>query len=271
MGHGRGRRVVALGAGVATLCAVTWFTVRAVPGDSLADVATLARPIAPTPPDDRGIARPAAAVAADTTAALPAGTSAPLDTEQETVAGYASEKYELLLEQLEHLPAEEFAALNLALLRRELLTGNSGLREELGQADAAVRAMLRPSEQALFDALKDSDLELFQLNEYAGGISNVAPLSADDRKSILRTKLVYKERFQQLVADSGLARDGLSATEREYALGVVERAMTDYQRSYLQEVRQYLSNDEQFALLSNFENTEFATELDKLRAKTKGG
>ena len=40
--------------------------------------------------------------------------------------------------------------------------------------------------------------------------------------------------------------------------------------SYLQEVRQYLYNDEQFALLSNYENSEYAAELEKLRGIAEG-
>jgi hypothetical protein len=51
--------------------------------------------------------------------------------------------------------------------------------------------------------LRESDLELFKLNEYAGGI-NVAP-SRRRSRSILKTKL-YKARFRQLLRDSGLAR-----------------------------------------------------------------
>ena len=58
--------------------------------------------------------------------------------------------------------------------------------------------------------LRESDLELHKLNEYAGGITNVAPLSGADRKAILRTKLAYKARFRQLLR----TRDLSAATER---------------------------------------------------------
>ena len=45
----------------------------------------------------------------------------------------------------------------------------------------------------------------------------------------------------------------------------MSRALRESRDSYLQEVRQYLYNDEQFALLSNYENSEYAAELEKLR------
>ena len=110
----------------------------------------------------------------------------------------------------------------------------------MATVEGEIRGLLRPADYATYETLKESDLELFKLNEYAGGISNVAPLSAADRESILKTKLAYKERFRQLLLDSGLQRSDLSPAEREYAYSVTSRALEDYKASYLQEVRQYL-------------------------------
>jgi hypothetical protein len=62
----------------------------------------------------------------------------------------------------------------------------------------------------------------------------------------------------------------LNATDRQYAFAEVSRALGESRESYLREVRQYLYNDEQFALLSNYENTEYAAELEKLRGIAKG-
>ena len=203
-----------------------------------------------------------------TSSALPA----PADTEQATVAQYTAQKYQFLLEDL-HAPQPDRALLLRALLSREEIAGqpdSESRRTALAAAEARIRGLLHPADFATYEALSESDLEQFHLDEYAGGISNVAPLSPDDRKSILRTKLAYKARFRQLVQDSGLLRDDLGAAERVYAYGVVSSALRDYQRSYLQEVRQYLSNDEQFTLLSNYENTEFSAELAKLQALAPG-
>jgi hypothetical protein len=46
----------------------------------------------------------------------------------------------------------------------------------------------------------------------------------------------------------------------------VSRALREYQQSYLQEVRQYLYNDEQYGLLSNYESSEFDAEMARLRS-----
>jgi len=41
--------------------------------------------------------------------------------------------------------------------------------------------------------------------------------------------------------------------------------LKEYQQSYLQEVRQYLYDDEQYRLLSNYETSEYEAELARLR------
>ena len=210
-----------------------------------------------------------------------------LDSEEATVAQYTSEKYRLLIEDLHGLRAGDVEKLRRSLLERELLTGaikaareanDPSKREEilrqetaLAMAEGQIRSLLHPADHATYEALKHADLELFQLDDYARGISNVAPLSTADRSSILKTKLAYKARYGQLLQDSGLLRDNLSAAERGYAYSITARALEDYQRSYLLEVRQFLVDDEQYALLRNYENTEFTAELAKLRSMANGG
>lgn len=215
---------------------------------------------------------PSVAAHADTASAL-LDTPASADPEESTIAQYTSEKYQLLLDDLHYLEASQAVALRKALLARERLAGEAGAagrNEALVKVEEQIRGILNPADHATYQMLRESDLELYKLNEYAGGIANVAPLSAHDRKAILRTKLAYKERFRQLLRDSDLQRRDLSAAEREFAYSMTSRAMEDYKRSYLQEVRQYLANDEQYTLLSNYETTEFNAELARLQSMVKG-
>jgi hypothetical protein len=141
---------------------------------------------------------------------------------------------------------------------------------ELAALDQKVGALLRPEDLATFDVLKDSDVEQFLLDDYAGGVNAVAPLNEADRKAILYTKLVHRQRFRQVLADSRLMSGDLSASERQLVFADVSRSLRESRDSYLQEVRQYLYNDEQFTLLSNYENTEYAAELEKLRGIANG-
>jgi hypothetical protein len=214
-------------------------------------------------------AQPETALTHTAHTSMPAPTrtqAATTDPEDSTIADYTSQKYQFLLDDLRYLKAAQVEQLQRALLARERLAGQANDPDAMARVEGEIRGLLRPDDYATYETLKDSDLELFKLNEYAAGIDNVAPLSTADRESILRTKLAYKERFRQLMLDSGLQRSDLSPAEREYAYSVTSHALEGYRQSYLQEVRQYLTNEEQFALLNNYETTEFKAELARLQS-----
>jgi hypothetical protein len=198
-------------------------------------------------------------------------------TEDEAFRTYVDGKYRFLE------PSEKPRA---ALLARERLAvaintakqsndpaAKEGITKQLAELtvlDRKAGALLRPGDLATFEVLKDSDIEQFQLDDYAGGVNAVAPLNEAERKAILYTKLVHRQRFRQVLADSRLMSGELSTGERQIVFADVSRSLRESRDSYLQEVRQYLYNDEQFTLLSNYENTEFAAELEKLRGIANG-
>jgi hypothetical protein len=192
---------------------------------------------------------------------------------------YVDDKYRLLFRDVE---GDAATALRTALQQRERLvaqintarqTSDAALRETLpalearkAESDRGIGTLLPASELGAFEALKDSDIERFQVEDYAAGIQNVAPLAEADKQSVLATKLAYRERFRRVLADSRLMTGDLNGTERLLAFNEVSRALREYQQSYLQEVRQYLYNDEQYGLLSNYESSEFDAEMARLRS-----
>lgn len=204
---------------------------------------------------------------------------------EDSLGTYAEGKYRFLFGDSGQSP-EDAAKLRAALLAREQIAvaintakqssdpaakeAIPGQLAELAALDQKIGMLLRPGDLATFEILKDSDVEQFQLDDYAGGVSSVAPLSDADRKSILYTKLVHRQRFRQVLADSRLMSGELTASEREHAFAEASRALKASRDNYLQEVRQYLFNEEQFILLSNYENTEYTAELEKLRGIAKG-
>ncbi|HEY6124766.1 MAG TPA: hypothetical protein VIV63_08950 [Steroidobacteraceae bacterium] len=205
--------------------------------------------------------------------------------EEGSLGTYTDGKYRFLFAESGQSP-EAARKLRAALLARERIavaintarqSSDPAAKEaipvqlaELAALDQKIGTLLRPGDLATFEVLKDSDIEQFQLDDYAGGVSAVAPLNDADRKAILYTKLVHRQRFRQVLAESGLMRGDLSASERQLAFADVSRSLKASRDSYLQEVRQYLYNDEQFTLLSNYENTEYAAELEKLRGIANG-
>ncbi len=225
----------------------------------------------PMPAEARRGARQGAA----DTVATPA---APSDSGQQ-FASYVDDKYRNFYRDID---ATHLGTLRAALMEREQLVaqintakqsadeaarqGVPGLEARKAELDRVIETLLPPGQIASFEAQKDADIERFQLEDYAGGISNVAPLSEADKQAILTTKLAYRDRFKRVLADSRLMGGDLNGTERLLAFNEVARALQEYQQNYLQEVRQYLYNDEQYTLLRNYETTEYNDELAKLRA-----
>jgi len=172
---------------------------------------------------------------------------------------HVERKYKYILEDVTLPPANRRALLAL-LLKREL---GMSAAEEVG-IDTQLRSMLGAAGYERYRSLERSDVEQQQLMAYAGGINSVAPLDSKQERTILFAKLREKERYEALIRNSGLNREELSATEREYAHDAVNEALREYRENYLMEVQPALS-EEQYLLLSSFETTEFEQELQRLQ------
>ncbi len=264
------RNLLVVGALLA-VSAAAWWALRSSPGRPVGEpgartVVAAADSTQATRPGTGDTAAPAAIAAAESAGADP------------QFQRYVDDKYRLLMRDVE---GASLAALRAALLAREQVvvqintarqSGDPAARQTLPALEARKAALdrdigrlLPAGELAMFDVLKDADIERFQVDDYAAGISNVAPLSDADKRSVLATKLVYRQRFRRVLDDSRLMTGDLNGTERLLAFTEVSRALKEYQQSYLQEVRQYLYDDEQYTLLSNYETGDYEAELAKLR------
>jgi hypothetical protein len=265
-------------AGIAMFGAVTWWAMRdtAAPGDfSQASVANESEHSRATD----GSRWPASGSRVGGTAdgAVDAVTdSADVDVEA-GFSAYVVGKYKFLTQS---------PRLSAALLNRERIavavntakqSTDPSLRQqlprleaELAEADRKVGEFLSPGDVAGFEVLKDSDMDQYQFEDYVGGISNVVPLAEDKKNAILYAKLANRQRFRQVLESSGLLRGDLTASQRQFAFNDVSRALLESRDGFLQEARQHLHDEEQFTLLSNYENTEYGGELDKLRRVAEG-
>ncbi len=261
-------------AGAATFAATAWWAAR----DATLAAAPHVQPAVAAAPDYHPAAFDYAVRDSSTT---PGGAAiGAADPAEAGFAGYVSGKYAVLFQE-PTLSARDEARLLEALLVRERLavainTARQGKDEAAKAAvpeqvaalavhDFELTALIRPEKLAAFEVLRDSDMEQFQLDDFAGGIRDVAPLSEPDRRTILYTKLVHRQRFRRVLDESRLMRGELGAEERRYAFDAVSRALGDAKRDFLAEARQYLHDDRQYALLSNYEDSEYAAELEKLR------
>lgn len=254
-------------------CAAAWWILRSSPGSPVVEPEVRIAALEAAPDST-----PAMAPGGAPATAPPAVAAAESSDADPQFQRYVEDKYRLLMRDVE---GASLSALRAALLAREQVvvqintakqSGDPAARQSLPALDARKAALdreigrlLPAGELAMFDVLKDADIERFQVDDYAAGIANVAPLSETDKQAVLATKLVYRQRFRRVLDDSRLMSGDLNGTERLLAFTEVSRALKEYQQSYLQEVRQYLYDDEQYTLLSNYETGEYEAELAKLR------
>ena len=105
-----------------------------------------------------------------------------------------------------------------------------------------------------------------ELAEYFGGISNVAPVNEPLKQALLESKLRHRIALDTALKDAGVRREILSNAERAYAHETAARALTDYQRDFLIDVKPLLS-EQQYTLLADFEATEFKRRLAALQTE----
>jgi hypothetical protein len=209
-----------------------------------------------------------------------ARTTTPVETESPvdaTLLAHVEHKYRFLFADLsasgldvtalkQRLLNREAASLELKSLRNagNVGAGESALEAQVARLDAEIASLLPTSASSSYAALKDSDSEQYHLGEYTGGLSNVAPLSDEQERTVLEARLRHKQRYETVLRDAGLDRNGLSTAEREYAHDIVARALKQYRDDFLMDVSASLSQ-EQLTLLSSYEATEFTSELERLQ------
>lgn len=176
-------------------------------------------------------------------------------------------KYRYLLADIADAAAKE--NLKRLLLERESAaadTGNPDYETRLAEIDARIGGFLDAADYQKYTALKKSDAEQHHLNVFTRGISRLAPLNPEQHEALLFTKLRHKKTFEAAFRDSGMQQERLSRAEREYAHAAIRQALQEYKRAYLEEAGQLL-DEEQLALLKDYETTEFELELERLRAQ----
>jgi hypothetical protein len=115
--------------------------------------------------------------------------------------------------------------------------------------ESQIKERLHSADHARYVLLKDSDVEQHHTTAYADGIQHFEPLSAAQERVLLETRLRMKEVYQVTVSDA----------PPEVRL----HALNQYQSQLLGELKPLLS-EEQFALLSSYEQTEFETVRQRL-------
>jgi len=128
---------------------------------------------------------------------------------------------------------------------------------------SAAAALTTPSTQA--DDLSRL-VEIRELDEYFGGVSNISPLNAEQKKALLESKLRHKKQFDLTLNDSGATRNSLSTSEREHAQITTARALRDFHDDFLIDAKALLT-EQQYTALADFEATELKRRIIELEVQ----
>ncbi|HSS01439.1 MAG TPA: hypothetical protein VLM79_30480 [Kofleriaceae bacterium] len=102
------------------------------------------------------------------------------------------------------------------------------------------------------------------LDDYAGGIANVAPLDDDQRTQLLTVKVRHQALFERELGEAQLDRPVLTVDERARAYAIVNEAVDRYRDAFFQDAAEIL-DAEQNLLLTSYETTELERERQRLQ------
>lgn len=170
-----------------------------------------------------------------------------IDSEQHDYAAY---KYRYLFAD-GSMNGVTLSNIEQLLTQRETACRPDSNNSACAHVEMQLKHRLHPSDHARYLLLKDSDAEQHHTTSYADGIQHLAPLNAAQERALLETRLRMKEVYQVTLSDA----------PREVRL----HALNQYQSQLLGELQPLLSED-QFALLSSYEQTEFEAVRERLSA-----
>jgi hypothetical protein len=166
---------------------------------------------------------------------------------------YATYKYRYLF-ATGSMNGLTLSAIESLLTQREAACRPDSNNADCTSIETRLKERLHPTDHARYTLLKDSDAEQHHTTAYADGIQHLEPLNAEQERALLETRLRIKEVHQVTVNNA-------SPEVQLYALN-------QYQSQLLGELKPLLS-EEQFALLSSYEQTEFETARQRLLAASQ--
>lgn len=129
-------------------------------------------------------------------------------------------------------------------------------QEALTNFDNNIKALLGPSASYTFDLLKNSDSEQQQLNELTTKLEAVAPITDEQKKTLLLSKLTHKKGFEDTLSTYKSHTNNADENDRKAAFKIISESLQRYRDGYLDEVAQYV-DEQQLAGLMDYEAIEF--------------
>lgn len=220
-----------------------------------------------------------------TLTANPVVTSSKLDEfasiQQENLNRTLEKKYSLLMSRL-GLAGQARDELQELLLHREQILGASSIgyyssqadteeairkqQESLAEIDRQIAQLLAsPEDRKIYDLLKDSAYEQYQMNNFFDQVQAKSPIPAEKRDALLLSKLEQKQEFARYLETTGQTIANASPEEKPYLIEKAHEALHDYKDNYLATARENL-NEAQYDSLREHEQKHFDEMWESLKA-----
>lgn len=175
-------------------------------------------------------------------------------------------KYAILLQEL-HLPYDVKERLLSLLVEREEILAAGGFptanqeeiekliknqKQSLIDVDLSIQALLNENQKLVYDLLKDSAYEQFQLNGFLDSIDINSLLTQEDRRFLVLEKLKSRHSFFETLED---LNKEIHLSQGDVRLRLIEQArdaLHNYKDTYLVSAKNILT-DEQFSALREME------------------
>jgi hypothetical protein len=129
-------------------------------------------------------------------------------------------------------------------------------QEALDHIENNIKALLGPVASDTFDLLKYSDSEQQQLIELTTRLEAVAPITDEQKKTLLLSKLTHKRGFEDTLATYKNHTNNADESDRKVAFKVISESLRRYRDGYLEEAVQYV-DEQQLAGLMDYEAIQF--------------
>jgi hypothetical protein len=186
--------------------------------------------------------------------------------EERDLLAWVEWKYRYLLDDAQLDPASRRRLVRLLMARERLVRDPDAaqLRDQLADIERQLDALLGAADREHYRSLRESEPEQHRLDDYGGGIDNLAPLDDAQVKKLLAAKLRHKAIFERELGDAQLDRPALSADERARAFAIVNAALDRYYDAFLRDAAAIL-DEQQLMMLTNYETTEMERDRQRLQ------
>ena len=187
------------------------------------------------------------------------------------------EKYALLLSAVEVSPSDAEKLHDMLVQRQKIL--NSPLATYytkpedieiaveqqqlfLQELDKHVSNILSDDNYQIYDMVKESDFEQYQLKQFESLLVEDEKLTREQENELLLSKLKNKQIYNQSLSE---ANSLLESGEVEKASELMSRAVNEYRDNYFMQASQFVS-ESQFIKLREYEREHFKQMLESLLA-----